>query len=74
MYEPKATILRCVRAAKEAGFSCDGEIPTFYNKTKRISFSVDTGRESKTWSFRPKSKIVARKATEILSWINKNKD
>lgn len=73
MYEPKATILRCVRAAKEAGFSCNGEIPTFYNQAKRISFSVNTGREIKSWSFRPKSKIIAKKATEILNWINKNK-
>lgn len=73
MYEPKATILRCVRAAKEAGFSCDGEIPTFYNQTKKISFSVDTGKETKSWSFRPKSKIVAKKAMEILGWISKNK-
>lgn len=73
MYEAKANILRCIRAAKEAGFSCNGEIPTFYNRAKKISFSVDTGKESKTWSFRPKSKIVAKKATEILGWIRTNK-
>ena len=73
MYEAKSCILRCVRAAKEAGFSCDGEIPTFYNQTKKISFSVDTGKETKSWSFRPKSKIVAKKATEILRWIRTNK-
>lgn len=73
MYEPKATILRCIRAAKEAGFSCNGEIPTFYNQAKKISFFVNTGKETKSWSFRPKSKIVAKKATEILGWIYKNK-
>lgn len=74
MYEPKSCILRCVRAAKEAGFSCNGEIPTFYNRVKKISFSVDTGKETKTWSFQPRSKIIVKKATEILSWINKNID
>lgn len=71
MYEAKACILRCVKAAKKAGFSCNGQIPTFYNQEKKITFSVDTGKKTMVWSFKPKSKIVSKKSAQILEWIDK---